>query len=60
MRERELRKQAWNAAVDDAMPLTAGLLSEGTGEKRLADAGRPGDQDVLMLSHPASGRELTD
>jgi hypothetical protein len=40
MRERELRKQAWNAAVDDALPLTAGLLAEGTGEKRLPDAGR--------------------
>jgi hypothetical protein len=59
MGEREFRKQAWNATVDDAMPLTAGLLPEGTGA-RLADAGGSGDQDVLMLDDPATGRELTD
>jgi len=60
VRERELRKQAWQAAIDDAMPLTAGLLPEGTDQKRLADASWPGDQDVLMLDDPPTGRELTD
>ena len=60
MREREFRKEARNAPVDHAMALAAGLLSQGAGEKRLADAGRAGDQDVLMLGDPAARRELPD
>ena len=40
MREREFRKETRNASVDHALALAAGLLSQGAGEKRLADTGR--------------------
>ena len=42
------------------MALATGLLSERTGQIRLADAGRAGNQDVVMLDNPASDGELPD
>ena len=60
LREREFGKEARNAPVDHALALTAGLLSQRAGEKRLADPGRAGDEDVLMLGDPAAGRQLPD
>ena len=60
LREREFGKEARDPPVDHAMPLATGLLSQGAAEKRLADTGRPGDEDVLVLGDPATGRELPD
>ena len=40
VRERELWKQPRDPPVDHAMSLAAGLLAQGAGKKRLADAGR--------------------
>lgn len=41
-----------------AMP--AGLVGQRTGQKALADAGGPDDQDGLVLGDPAARRELAD
>src|SRR5207247_2825447 len=60
MRERQFRKQARDPPVDHAMPLATGLLAQGAAKKRLADAGRAGDEDVLMLGDPPTGRQLSD
>jgi len=52
VRERELGKEPRNPAVDRPMALTADLLPERAREKRLADARRAGDEDVLMFGRP--------
>jgi len=40
--------------------LAAGLGAEGAGDEGLAHAGRPADQDLLVLLDPAAGGELAD
>ena len=60
VRERQLGKEARNPAIDYAMALAAGLLAEGTGQKRLTDARRARDQDILMLGDPATAGELAN
>jgi len=43
----ELLEQPWQAYVGGLVPAAAGALDEGAGEVGLADAGRPGDQQVV-------------
>src|SRR3970282_2856173 len=46
--------------VAGPVALAAGLGAEGAGEEGLAHAGRPADQDLLVLLDPAAGGELAD
>src|SRR5262249_16053097 len=56
--ECEFGKQTRQSAVDDAIVVTTRLLAQATREKAFADAGRPGDQHVLMIDDPSAGGEL--
>ena len=58
--EVELLEETRHPAVDHAVALAAGLLGERAGDEGLADAGRSGDDDVVVLLDPAAGRELAD
>ena len=53
-------EEARQASVEHAVILAARLLAERTRQIRLADAGRAGDQDVVMLGEPPTRRELAD
>ena len=48
-REHKLREQARGASVDRAVALAARLLGARAGNVGLADAGRAGDEHVLVL-----------
>jgi len=56
----ELVEEPRGTAVDRPVAATEGVLSEGAGDEGLADAGRPGDGDVLVLGDPLTGRQLAD
>ena len=60
VRQRDFRKQPRDPPVDHAIAVPAGLLAQGTPEKRLADTRGPRDEDVVMFGDPAAGRELPD
>ena len=58
MGELEIGKQTRHAGVVDGVAVTAGFLRQRAGEPRLADAARPGDEQVAVLGDPAAGSEL--
>ena len=60
MRQGEFFEEPRDAPVDRPVALTTGLLAQRTGEVGLADAGRAGDQDVMMLGDPLARGELPD
>ena len=45
-------EEARDAVVDDAASVTAGFVTEGTGDPTFAEAGLAGDQQVLMPKGP--------
>jgi hypothetical protein len=56
-RERQGFEQAGNALVEDGAAIPAGLVSQGAGEPAFSDAGRAGDQHILMAVDPISSDE---
>ena len=60
VRQPKLVKEPRHPTVEHTIALTTGLLAEGTGEIRLADAGGTRDEHVVMLGDPAAGGELAD
>ena len=53
-------KESWGAMIGDGEILAAGLLAKGAGEPALADTGRPGQQEPVVLSDPVAGGELEE
>src|SRR5207244_10691755 len=58
--ELELVEEARGAAVERAMTLSTRLVRERARDVTLAGPCRAGDEDRLMLLHPAAGSELSD
>ena len=58
--ERQLGEEPRGSTVDSTMPLPARLPRECARDVGLAGAGLAGDQDVLVLGHPAARTELAD
>lgn len=56
-REQQYRTTV-EAMVKDRTIVAASLLAKGAGNKTLADASRPDDQQVLMTSNPIAADEL--
>ena len=56
--QREFIKEPRQPPVEHAIALAAGLLGEGAGQVGLADAGRAGDEDVLVPGNPLAGGQL--
>ena len=54
----EFVEEPWYAPIQGAHPLSTRLLGKRACEVRLADAGHPGDQHVLLVGDPPPGREL--
>lgn len=53
-------KEPSKAPVARSIAVPAGLVGQRTGQKALADAGGPDDQDGLVLGDPAARRELAN
>src|SRR5512135_49298 len=53
-------KQPRRSLVEDGEPLAAGLVAKSAGQPALADAGRPADDEMVMVADPAAGRELLE
>ena len=47
--QHEFGKEARNTPIDHAVPVPAGLVTQRARHKGLADTGRAGDEDVVML-----------
>jgi len=56
----ELAEQLGDIAVEGAEALPAGLVGQGASQIRLADAGRSGNQAVLVVTDPVAGGQLVD
>ena len=52
--------QTRDALIKNREALAAGVLSECTGQSRLANAGRAGEQDALSLTDPVAARQGCD
>lgn len=50
----ERLEQLWHPVIGDASAVPAGLLAEGTGDPALSEAGRPGDEQVLVPTDPGA------
>jgi hypothetical protein len=59
-RQAKIIEQAGGPAVVDTVAAAAGLMGERASDEALASAGGAGDEDLLVLLHPAAGGELTD
>jgi len=56
----QIGEQPRHAGVVDGVAVTAGFLRQRARQPRLADAARPGDQQVAVLGDPPSGGELLE
>lgn len=56
--EREVGEEPRQAVVEDGFTVFAGLLAKRAGEPGLADAARPGDQQVSVLIDPSARAEV--
>ena len=54
----ERLEQPWHTVVDHGASVTAGLVSERTGDPALSKAGGPSDQQVLVPVDPAAIDQL--
>jgi hypothetical protein len=57
-RERQSFEQPWQPVVEDGTVVSACLVAERAGDPTLADAGRPGDEQVLLATDPIAIDEL--
>src|SRR5258705_12711192 len=60
LKRAKLLEQPGHASLRGAMPGPGRLLREGTGDVRLARAGRSRDDDVGVRPDPCAGPELAD
>ena len=60
MAEIEIGEQARHAGVVDGVTVATRLLRQRTGQPRLADAARTGDQEAAVLGDPAAGGQLLE
>ena len=58
--ERQRLEQPRHALVEDGAVVAAGLVPEGAGDPGFADAGRAGDQQILVAVDPIAGGELLE
>ena len=58
--EREGLEQPRHAMVEDGAVVAAGLVAERAGDPALADAGRAGDQQILVAVDPVASDELLE
>jgi hypothetical protein len=58
--QRERGKQARHALVEHGQVLPAGLVAERTGQPRLADPGRTGQQTMPPLTDPVAAGQLQE
>jgi hypothetical protein len=56
--EREGGEETWQAMISDREIVAAGSVAESAGEPALADAARPGDQEIVTRPDPVAGGEL--
>jgi hypothetical protein len=44
--------------IANRVALTTGFVGQGTGQEGFTASGRPGDEDIMVLSHPVTGSQL--
>src|SRR5690606_3025948 len=58
--QRESAEEPGDAVIDDRQIFAASLLAERAGQEALADAARPGDQQVPLGADPVAGSQLEE
>src|SRR6266851_8391960 len=56
----QVAEQTTGALIDHREAFAAGLVTESARQPRLADAGRPDHDQVVMIAHPLAGSELLE